>query len=50
MHFRERYRNLPIVVDVDRATLAANPDVYLALYGKTLPDPQTTDAGRPASG
>jgi hypoxanthine phosphoribosyltransferase len=50
MHFRERYRNLPIVVDADRATLAANPDAYLALYGKTLPDPQTTEAGRSASG
>jgi hypoxanthine phosphoribosyltransferase len=36
MHFRERYRNLPIVVQADRATLANDPDAYLDLYGKTL--------------
>jgi len=33
MHWKERYRNLPIVVEADRATLAADPDAYLALYG-----------------
>jgi hypoxanthine phosphoribosyltransferase len=32
MHFEERYRNLPIVVEADRATLRADPDAYLALY------------------
>ena len=36
MHFQERYRNLPIVVQADRATLAGDPDAYLDLYGKTL--------------
>jgi len=34
MHFEERYRNLPIVVEADRATLASDPDAYLDLYGK----------------
>ncbi len=33
MHWKERYRNLPIVVEADRAALAADPDEYLALYG-----------------
>jgi hypoxanthine phosphoribosyltransferase len=36
MHFQERYRNLPMVVQADRATLAGDPDAYLDLYGKTL--------------
>jgi hypoxanthine phosphoribosyltransferase len=36
MHFQERYRNLPMVVQADRATLADDPDAYLDLYGKTL--------------
>ena len=39
MHYHERYRNLPIVVDADRAVLARDPDAYLGLYGKTLPEP-----------
>ena len=34
MHFEERYRNLPIVVEADRAMLASDPDAYLDLYGK----------------
>jgi hypoxanthine phosphoribosyltransferase len=38
MHYHERYRNLPIVVDADRAVLARDPDAYLGLYGKTLPE------------
>jgi hypoxanthine phosphoribosyltransferase len=36
MHFEERYRNLPIVVEADRATLKADPDAYLALYQGAL--------------
>jgi hypoxanthine phosphoribosyltransferase len=32
LHVGERYRNLPVIVRVDRATVAADPDAYLALY------------------
>ena len=33
LHYAERYRNLPVVVEADRAAVAADPDAYLALYG-----------------
>jgi hypoxanthine phosphoribosyltransferase len=32
LHVGERYRNLPVIVRVDAATVAADPDAYLALY------------------
>jgi hypoxanthine phosphoribosyltransferase len=33
LHYAERYRNLPVVVEADRAAVAADPDAYLGLYG-----------------
>jgi hypoxanthine phosphoribosyltransferase len=33
LHVGDKYRNLPFVVRVDPAVLAANPDAYLSLYG-----------------
>jgi len=33
LHHRERYRNLPMIVRADPGALAADPDVYLGLYG-----------------
>jgi hypoxanthine phosphoribosyltransferase len=35
LHYAERYRNLPVVVEADRAAVAADPDAYLGLYGAT---------------
>jgi hypoxanthine phosphoribosyltransferase len=35
LHLGERYRNLPVVVEADRAALSADPDSLLALYGAT---------------
>ena len=32
LHFAERYRNLPVVVAVDQATVLENPDAYLGVY------------------
>jgi hypoxanthine phosphoribosyltransferase len=33
LHYGERYRNLPVIVEADRAALAADPDAYLDVYG-----------------
>jgi hypoxanthine phosphoribosyltransferase len=33
LHHAERYRNLPVVVAVDRATVVEDPDAYLSAYG-----------------
>jgi len=35
LHYAERYRNLPVVLEADRATVAADPDAYLDVYGAT---------------
>ena len=32
LHHSERYRNLPVLAEVDRAVLDADPDAYLGLY------------------
>jgi hypoxanthine phosphoribosyltransferase len=32
LHHAERYRNLPMVVAADRATVVADPDAYLGVY------------------
>ena len=32
LHYAERYRNLPVVVAVDQATVLENPDAYLGVY------------------
>ena len=41
LHHGDQYRNLPMVVRVDPARLASDPDVYLALY----PGPEPGRAG-----
>jgi hypoxanthine phosphoribosyltransferase len=33
LHYGERYRNLPVIVEADRVAVAADPDAYLDLYG-----------------
>lgn len=33
LHYGERYRNLPVIVEADRVALAADPDAYLDVYG-----------------
>ncbi len=35
LHYEERYRNLSVVVEADRAPLTADPDAYLGLYRAT---------------
>jgi hypoxanthine phosphoribosyltransferase len=35
LHYAERYRNLPVVLEADRATVAADPDAYLDVYRAT---------------
>ena len=35
LHYAERYRNLPVVLEADRATVVADPDAYLGVYGAT---------------
>jgi hypoxanthine phosphoribosyltransferase len=35
LHYKERYRNLPVVVEADRSPLTQNPDAYLGLYRAT---------------
>ena len=32
LHYGERYRNLPVIVEADRVALGADPDAYLGLY------------------
>jgi hypoxanthine phosphoribosyltransferase len=32
LHYGERYRNLPVVVEADRVAVTADPDAYLGLY------------------
>lgn len=34
LHYGERYRNLPVVVEADRRTVMETPDAYLSLYGR----------------
>ncbi len=38
LHHAERYRNLPVVVAADRATVLADPDAYLGVYGSPAGD------------
>jgi hypoxanthine phosphoribosyltransferase len=45
LHYAERYRNLPFVLEVDRATVADDPDAYLSVYGAAW----TSDRGREAA-
>jgi hypoxanthine phosphoribosyltransferase len=33
LHYAERYRNLPVIVEADRAAVLADPDAYLDAYG-----------------
>jgi hypoxanthine phosphoribosyltransferase len=33
LHYAERYRNLPVVVEADRDAVLADPDAYLDAYG-----------------
>lgn len=33
LHYAERYRNLPVVVEADLAAVLADPDAYLDAYG-----------------
>jgi hypoxanthine phosphoribosyltransferase len=40
LHHGERYRNLPVVLAVDRATVLDDPDAYLGAYG--APDADAT--------
>jgi hypothetical protein len=42
LHHGDKYRNLPMIVRADPATLASDPDAYLSLY----PGP---DRARPGS-
>ncbi|HEV2993041.1 MAG TPA: hypoxanthine phosphoribosyltransferase [Acidimicrobiia bacterium] len=42
LHYGERYRNLPVIVEADRVALAADPDAYLDVYGA-----RGTAAGEP---
>ena len=42
LHHAERYRNLPVVVAADRATVVEDPDAYLSAYGTPA------DGGAPA--
>ena len=44
LHYAERYRNLPVVVEADRAAVVADPDAYLALYGATRPSARRREA------
>lgn len=37
LHHAERYRNLPVVLTVDRAAVIADPDAYVDAYGATDP-------------
>jgi hypoxanthine phosphoribosyltransferase len=37
LHHGDQYRNLPVVVRVDPARLASDPDAYLALYAGPAP-------------
>jgi hypoxanthine phosphoribosyltransferase len=54
LHYAERYRNLPVVITVDQATVLADPDAYLGVYdaswsasnGDSTPSPVTTSAER----
>jgi hypoxanthine phosphoribosyltransferase len=32
LHYQDRYRNLPAVIEADRATVVADPDAYRAWY------------------
>jgi hypoxanthine phosphoribosyltransferase len=34
LHVGERYRNLPVIVQVDARVVTSQPDAYLALYGR----------------
>jgi hypoxanthine phosphoribosyltransferase len=34
LHHQDRYRNLPVVLDVDRAAVAADPDAYRSWYSR----------------
>jgi hypoxanthine phosphoribosyltransferase len=33
LHYAERYRNLPVIVEADRDAVAVDPDAYLGAYG-----------------
>jgi hypoxanthine phosphoribosyltransferase len=33
LHYAERYRNLPVIVEADRDAVLADPDAYLDAYG-----------------
>jgi len=54
LHYAERYRNLPVVITVDQATVLADPDAYLGVYdaswsasnGDRTPSPVATSAER----
>jgi len=45
LHFAERYRNLPVVVAVDQATVRADPDAYLGIYRDSWSAPSDRPAG-----
>ncbi len=45
LHFAERYRNLPVVVAVDQATVLDNPDAYLGVYHRASSAPAGDGAG-----
>jgi hypoxanthine phosphoribosyltransferase len=34
LHYQERYRNLPVVVEAEPSLLAADPDAFLGLYAR----------------
>lgn len=46
LHHAERYRNLPVVLTVDRAAVVADPDAYLDLYTAADPPPAAPRDGR----
>ena len=35
LHHAERYRNLPVVLSVERAAVLADPDAFVGAYGRT---------------
>ena len=49
LHFAERYRNLPVVVAVDQATVLADPDAYLGVYHGAWTTPSGDGAGPSAA-
>ena len=46
LHHRDRYRNLPVVLEADRAAVGADPDAYLGWYrGPARPEDATGPGG-----